>query len=109
VLPPNDPQQSYRSELPELPRERKPVGYRAGWQLEERLQGVGVILLGLIGLAVVYGIYTGVLPSGLPAPPQPRGLLVQVPTINAVACVMPLMAIGSVACLVVGVRRVFDP
>jgi len=109
VLPPDDPQQSYRSELPALPRERKPVGYHAGWQLEERLQGLGVILLGLIGLAVVYGIATGILPSGLPPPPQPRGLLVQVPTLNAAACFMPLMAIGSLACLVVGIRRVIDP
>jgi hypothetical protein len=109
VLPPNDPQQDYRSELPALPKERRPVGYRPGWQLEERLQGAGVILLGLVGLLVVYGIYTGFLPSGIPAPPQPRGVLVPVPTINAVACVMPLMAIGSVACLVVGFRRMLDP
>jgi hypothetical protein len=110
VLPPDDldPQTRYRSELPALPKE-KPPGYRPGWQLRERLQGVGVILLGVVGLLVVYGTYTGVLPSGLPPPPQPRGLLVPVPVVNGAACVMPLLAIGSVALIVVGFRRVLDP
>jgi hypothetical protein len=36
-------------------------------------------------------------------------VLVQVPTINGAACVMPLLAIGSVALIVVGFRRVLDP
>jgi hypothetical protein len=110
VLPPDDldPQARYRSELPTLPKE-KPSGYRPGWQIAERLQGVGVILLGVVGLLVVYGTYTGVLPSGLPPPPQPRGVLVQVPVVNAAACFMPLLAIGSVALIVVGFRRVLDP
>jgi hypothetical protein len=99
----------FREDLPKLEKERKPVGYRPGWQWEERLQGAGVVLLGLIGLLVVYGIYTGILPAGLPPPPQPRGVLVQVPTINGAACVMPLLAIGSVALIVVGFRRVLDP
>jgi hypothetical protein len=58
---------------------------------------------------VVYGISTGVLPSGLPPPPQPRGVLVQLPVFNAAACFMPLMAIGSVGLIVVGFRRVIDP
>jgi len=111
VLPPDDldPQARYRSELPALPKERKPSGYRPGWQLWERLQGVGVILLGFVGLLVVYGTYSGVLPSGLPPPPQPRGVLVQVPVVNGATCVMPLLAIGSVALIVVGFRRVLDP
>jgi hypothetical protein len=106
---PDDPQARYRAELPALPKDHKPVGYRPGWQLVERLQGVGVIVLGLVGLLVVYGTYTGVLPSGLPAPPQPRGVLVQVPVLNAAACFMPLLAIGSVGLIVVGFRRVIDP
>jgi len=107
VEPPGQPR--FREDLPKLEKERKPVGYRPGWQWEERLQGAGVVLLGIVGLLVVYGIYTGVLPAGLPPPPQPRGVLVPVPTINAAACVMPLMAIGSVALIVVGFRRVLDP
>ncbi len=109
VLPPNDPNEGYRSDLPKLPRERRPAGYRPGWQLEERLQGLGVILLGLVGLAVVYGISTGMLPSGLSPPPQPSGVLVQVPVINSAACFTPLLALGSLALIVVGFRRVLDP
>jgi hypothetical protein len=108
VLPPNDP--GYRSDLPKLEGERKPAGYRAGLQLEERLQGLGAVALGLVGLLVVYGISTGVLPSGLPPPPPPPpGVLVQVPTINAAACLAPLMLVGSIALIVVGFRRVVDP
>jgi hypothetical protein len=109
VLPPNDPNEGFRSDLPSLPRERRPVGYRAGWQIEERLQGLGVIFLGLVGLAVVYGITTGLLPSGLPPPAPPPGVLVQLPVLNAAACFMPLMAIGSVGLIVVGFRRLLDP
>lgn len=109
MLPPNDPRETYRADLPPLPSERQPHGYRAGWQIEERLQGLGVMVLGLIGLLVVFGIYTGVLPGGLPPPPQPKGILVQVPVFNAAWCFMPLLAIGSVALIVVGFRRVLDP
>jgi hypothetical protein len=109
VLPPNDPNEGYRSDLPKLPRDRRPVGYQPGWQLEERLQGLGVILLGVVGLAVVYGISTGLLPSGLPPPPQPSGVLVQVPVINSAACFAPLLALGSLGLIVVGFRRVIDP
>jgi hypothetical protein len=109
VLTPNDPRENYRADLPPLPSEREPLGYRAGWQVEERLQGLGVVVLGVVGLLVVYGIYTGMLPSGLPPPPQPRGVLVQVPVFNAAWCFMPLMLVGSVALIVVGFRRVLDP
>ena len=107
---PDDPlEPKFRSELPPLQRERKPLGYRAGLQLEERLQGLGIVVLGLVGLGVVYGIYSGLLPSGLPPPPQPRGVLVQVPVYNATACFMPLMAITSCALIVIGFRRILDP
>jgi hypothetical protein len=109
VLPPNDPNEGYRSDLPSLPSERRPVGYRAGWQIEERLQGLGVVLLGLVGLGVVYGISTGLLPSGLPPPPQQPGVLIQLPVFNAAACFTPLIAVGSLALIVVGFRRIFDP
>ena len=99
----------YRSELPKLDKERRPLGWRAGLQIEERLQGLGVVVLGLVGLLVVYGIYTGFLPSGPPPPPQPPGVLVQIPVYNATACFMPLMAISSVALIAVGTKRVLDP
>jgi hypothetical protein len=109
VQSPDDPHAGYRSDLPALPKERKPIGYRSGWQLGDRLQGVGVMVLGFIGLLVVYGTFTGFLPSGLPPPPQQPGVLVQVPVVNGAACVMPLLAIGSVALIAVGFRRVLDP
>jgi hypothetical protein len=109
VLPPNDPNERFRAELPKLEKERTPVGYRPGLQLEERLQGLGIVVLGLVGLAVVYGVYSGLLPSGPPPPPQPPGVLVQVPVFNATACFMPLIAVSSIALIVVGFRRVLDP
>ena len=109
MLPPNDPNERYRSDLPKLDKERRPVGYRPGWQIEERLIGLAVVAVGLVGLAVVYGVYTGLLPSGLPPPPQPKGVLVQVPVFNASACFVPLIAVGSVLLIVVGFRRVLDP
>ncbi|HEV7662066.1 MAG TPA: hypothetical protein VGQ62_00930 [Chloroflexota bacterium] len=113
VLPPNndptDPRGGYRSDLPPLVSERRPHGYRPGWQLEERFQGLGVVVLGLVGLLVAYGIYTGFLPAGLPPPPQPSGVLVAVPTFNAISCVLPLLLIGSVALVLVGFRQFLDP
>ena len=108
MLPPNDPNYGYRSDLPKLPREL-PAGYQPGWQIWERVQGLGVILLGLVGLAVVYGIASGLLPSGLPPPPQPPGVLVQLPVFNSAACFTPLLALGSLALIVVGFRRILDP
>ncbi len=109
MLPPNDPNEGYRSDLPKLPRDPRPEGYRPGWQIEERLQGLGAIVLGLVGLAVVYGISSGLLPSGLPPPPQPSGILIQLPVFNSAACFTPLLALGSLALIVVGFRRVLDP
>ena len=107
MLPPNDPQ-GYRSELPKLDKER-PVGYRQGWQLEERLTGLGVALLGLVGISIAYLVTTGVLPAGLPPPAPPPGVLVQVPLPNAMACVVPLTGIGGVALVILGLRRAIDP
>ncbi len=104
---PGDP--GYRSDLPKLEKQRRPVGYRPGLQLEERLQGLGIVILGLVGLLVVYGIYSGVLPSGLPPPPQPKGVLIPVPTVNGAAFFLPLIAVMSVALIAVGFRRVVDP
>jgi hypothetical protein len=104
---PHDP--GYRSDLPKLDKERRPVGYHAGWQLEERLQGLGVIVLGMVGLLMVYGIYTGVLPSGLPPPPQLPGAAFPIPIVNAAAFYLPLIAVMSVLLIAVGLRRLFDP
>jgi hypothetical protein len=102
----DDPQGQHRSELPPLPKE-PPTGYRPGWQLEERLLGLGVVVLGLIGLAVTYAISIGLIPVGLTPPNPPPGVLV--PIFNPAACFIPIMALGSVALIVVGFRRVIDP
>src|SRR5579884_2603658 len=98
---PLDPRDKFRSELPPIPSERRPVGYRPGLQLEERLQGLGAILLGAIGLLLAYLMFTGVLPLGLPPPPPPPGVLVPVPTLNPAGCVLPLLGIGSVGVIIV--------
>jgi hypothetical protein len=108
-LRPGDPNERYRSDLPSLPLERRPVGWRAGLQLEERGLGLLVMLLGVFGLWVVYGITTGFLPAGLPPPPPPPGVLVQPPMPNATTCIVPLIAIGSIGLIVAGFRRVIDP
>ena len=109
MLPPNDPQSHYRGELPSLPRERRPLGWRAGLQLEERFLGLLVLGLGVVGLWVVYGIATGILPAGLPAPPPPPGVLIQPPTPGVTNCILPLMSLGSLGLIVVGFRRLVDP
>ena len=107
MRPPGEPE--FRDDLPKLQSEHRPHGYRPGLQLEERLQGLGVVVLGLVGLATAYAMFTGLLPLGLPPPPTPPGVLVQVPVINPAACVTPLMTIGSIAVIIVGIRRVVDP
>jgi hypothetical protein len=108
-LPGDDPDRGYRKDLPSLPSDRRPHGYQPGLQLEERLQGLGVVLLGVIGMLVVYAMYSGLLPLGLPPPPQPPGLVVPVPTPNPAACILPLMALSSIGLVIVGFRRVLDP
>ena len=68
-----------------------------------------MIVLGLVGLLVVYGIYSGVLPSGLPPPPQPKGVLIPVPVVNGAAFFLPIIAVMSVVLIAVGFKRVVDP
>jgi hypothetical protein len=64
------------------------------------------VVLGLVGLLVVYGIYTGALPSGLPPPPPPpKGVLIQVPVVNAAAFFLPVIAVMSVLLIAVGLKR----
>jgi hypothetical protein len=105
VLPGNDPP-NWRSELPRLEKE-PPVGYRPGWQWEERLQGLGVFVLGVIGLIVAYLMFNGVLPVGLPPPKAPPGVLV--PVFNPTGCLVPLIGLMSVAMIVLGLKRAIDP
>ena len=76
------------------------------------MRGLGLVLMGMLGLAFVYFIYqSGGLP-GTPAPPAPppglKGLTVP-PLISVTNCLVPGIAIGSAGLILVGLRRVFDP
>jgi hypothetical protein len=104
---PLDPQQRHRSELPPVPRGRERINYRGDWQLEERLQALGVIILGLVGLWLAYAMTTGILPAGLPVPPPPPGVFV--PLFNPIACLVPLLVLGAVALIAAGTKRLIDP
>jgi hypothetical protein len=80
--------------------------------LTERLQGLGLVLFGLLGMSLVYLIYQngGPLggPSPPPAPPGLKGLNPQ-PLISATACFLPLLALTSMGLILVGLRRIVDP
>ena len=102
-----DDQRQYRKELPKLDKE-PPVGYRPGWQIEERLTGLGIVLLGILGMLVAVLMTTGVIPLG-PTLPTPPGFTVRPPVLGPMTCVTSLMAIGGVALVVLGLRRAIDP
>jgi hypothetical protein len=109
---PEDPRMKGRPELPLLNESRIPTGYRRGLELGERLQGLGLVLVGVLGLGFVYLIFqSGGLP-GAPAPPPPppglNGLQVP-PLISVTNCLVPGIAIASTGLILVGLRRVFDP
>ena len=106
-MEPLDPRQRHRSELPPVARGRERIDYRAGWQLEERLQALGVIVLGLVGLWLAYAMTAGIVPAGLPVPPPPPGVFV--PLFNPMACLVPMLVLGAVALIVAGAKRLIDP
>jgi hypothetical protein len=112
VTLPDDPQSRFRPELPPVPRERAPIGYRPGWQIEERLQGLLLVLVGFVGLLGVYAIVSlGNLPGAPTPPPPPPGLrgLPTVPIVSFTTCFVPLIGLGSVGLIVVGFRRIVAP
>lgn len=70
--------------------------------LPERLAGLGLILLGLVGFGLVYLLWF-VAPAAMPAPPGlPRPML---PLLSPLTCALPVMAIASVALIFVGLRK----
>jgi hypothetical protein len=109
---PDDPIPA-RTDLRPIPDSRIPIGYRRGFQLTERLQGLGLLILGCLGLLAVYWVYQngGQLPGAPPPPPAPPGLrgITVTPIISATNCMMPLLTIGSTGLILVGLRRIFDP
>jgi len=44
-----------------------------------------------------------------PPPPPPKGVLIQVPMVNAAAFFLPVIAVMSVVLIAVGFRRLIDP
>ncbi len=80
--------------------------------LEERLQGLLLLLIGLAGCAGALALYQlGGLPGAPAPPPPPPGLkgLSLAPLFSVTNCMVPLMAIGSVGLVLVGLRRMVDP
>jgi hypothetical protein len=111
-LPPNDPSQEYRSELPTIRGPRAPEGYKRSLELGSRFVGLLLVLFGLAGMALVYVLFqSGGLPGAPPPPAPPPGLNgMAVPSLVSVgSCLVPLLAIGSVGLIIVGLRRIVDP
>ena len=109
---PDDQRQRGRPELPPLNEPRIPLGYRRRFELGARLQGLGLLLVGVFGFGLVYMIYqAGGLPGAPAPPPPPPGLKgMPVPVLaNVTSCLVPLLAIGSVGCILIGFRRLVDP
>lgn len=94
-------QSSPASRLPDVRGPRVPGGYRPGVQWVARLQGLGLALLGLLGLGLAVALFVPTVP--LPAPsPLPRAPL-------AVPVLAPVLVLGSIGLVVVGLSRVLRP
>ena len=101
------PRPPFERKLPDLPDvrgRRTPHGYRPGLQLVERLQGLLLLALGVAGLAFC-GYVLGNRGSG-PLGSAGGG----VPgSLNAAGCLVPMIALGSLGLVVVGLRQIVDP
>jgi hypothetical protein len=72
----------------------------------ERLTGLGLILLGLLGFGVVYLLWLYA-PASMPAPPGiPRNLL---PLASPLNCLLPITAVGSSLLVLLGLKRLILP
>jgi hypothetical protein len=104
--PGEGPLEQKAPELPDVRGPRVPVGYRPGFQLKERLQGLALVFLGLLGFALVSAMPP---PAGLPGAPQGPGGLAAPPLLAPAACLTPLIVLGSVGLIVVGLRQMISP
>jgi hypothetical protein len=93
-----------RPELP--PVERGFRGSRgAGWQVEERLFGLLLVLLGCAGVAAAAFLTQVDLPIRPPTPPgMPRALAP-----SPLTCLYAVIAFGGLGLAYVGLRRMVDP
>ncbi len=98
---PDHGQRGIADRLPDVRGPRAPSGYRPGLQLGERLQGLGLVLLGLIGLV---GSLLLLQPAG------PVAAALHLPTLAAsLTCLGPILAIGAVGLVVAGLGRAIRP
>jgi hypothetical protein len=72
----------------------------------ERLVGLGLIALGMIGFGLVYLFWKiGPLMPAAPAN-MPRGLM---PMLSPIACMVPMISLGSCGLVLLGLRRLLFP
>ncbi len=102
------PRPPFERKLPDLPDvrgPRAPHGYRPGLQLVERLQGLLLLGLGVAGLLFCVYLLNGARTAG-PLGTAGGG----VPgSLNAAGCLVPMIALGSLGLVLVGLRRIVDP
>ena len=95
-MDPTDPdfRRRTRRDLRDVRRPRRPVGYRAGWQIQERLVGLGLVVVGLGGLLLASAML-GDAGSGRIAP---------------VLGFLPiLMVLGGVGLIAIGLKQFLNP
>ena len=73
--------------------------------MEERLQGLLLILAGCAGLAIAYLIQQFPLQPPSPPPGMPPGLVPASP----MTCLLPMIGIGSVGLCLLGVKKLLFP
>lgn len=80
-----------------------PDGSRGSFSsLGDRLIGLGLIVVGLVGFGVVFLLWRYA-PEAMPAPPGlPRGLL---PIVSPLNCILPVTAVGCSLLVMIGLKR----
>ena len=78
-------------------------------KLGARLAGLGLIVLGFVGMGLVYLIWTfGAAPAF--RPPLPPGVRADlVPIVSPFTCIVPLVAVASALLVLEGLRRLVSP
>ncbi len=102
---PGPPFERKLPDLPDVRGRRAPHGYRPGLQLGERLQGLLLLALGVAGLVFCGFLLDSARGAG-PLATAGRG----VPgSLNAAGCLVPMIALGSLGLVVLGLRQIVAP
>ncbi len=88
-----------RRQLPDVRGKRIPVGYEAGFQWRERLQGIGLIALGSASAAFTLLVVEPTSSLGNPLGLKPLGL----------PWLVPILLVGAAGLILVGLRRTLVP